>query len=90
MPKLVRALNDDRDFAWRTRMTRGVYYLRPRWDSDTELNDADFNIHAFSVWTAGATLLAELCWSESRKAGCLRSRFSAVERLFSNVLDKRS
>jgi AcrR family transcriptional regulator len=74
------------DFAWRTRMTRGVYYMHPEWSDEDELNHTDFNVHAFSVWTAGATLLAEACWSGTRRARCLRSQFSDAEQRFSGTM----
>jgi AcrR family transcriptional regulator len=71
------------DFAWRTRMTRGVYYMHPQWSDQDELTNMDFSVHAFSVWTVGATLLAQACWSEERRARCLHSRFSDAEQRFS-------
>ncbi|QBR02765.1 TetR/AcrR family transcriptional regulator [Paraburkholderia pallida] len=71
------------DFAWRTRMTRGVYYLHPEWSDQDELNATDFSVHAFSVWTVGATLLAQACWTGKRREQCLHSRFAEAEQRFS-------
>ncbi|AQV96862.1 TetR/AcrR family transcriptional regulator [Cupriavidus necator] len=73
------------DLAWKTRMTRGVYYLHPRWDADSRLGAVDFTVHALSIWTLGATLIAESCCRPPATIACLRRRFAEAERIFPNV-----
>jgi len=69
------------DFAWKTRMTRGVYYFyRP---GETERFEATaFNMHVFSIWGAGSTLLAESLWREHKIAALLRARLRQVGNWF--------
>jgi len=69
------------EFAWKTRMTCGIYYFyRP---GETEHFDAAaFNMHVFSIWGAGRTLLAEALWREHRIAPLLRARLKQAGRWF--------
>lgn len=73
---------DMADMAFKTRMTRGVYYLHPNWDADSRLSAIDFSIHAVSIWALGATLMAEACYAPPVAIQHLRRRFSEAEHVF--------
>ena len=69
------------DFAWKTRMTRGVYYFYRAGETE-HFDAAAFNMHVFSIWGAGNTLLAEALWKENRIAALLRGRLEQAGGLF--------
>lgn len=72
---------DMAQFAWKTRMTRGVYYFYRAGETE-HFDAAAFNMHVFSIWGAGCTLLAETLWQENKIAGLLRLRLEQVGEWF--------
>lgn len=73
------------EFAWKTRMTRGVYYFYRAAEGAIEFGTAAFNVHAYSVWAAGVTLLAEAGWSPRRLEELLFARLERAGGLFPAV-----
>lgn len=69
------------DFAWTMRMSRGFYYLR-RATPEQGLSTTAFNVHVYSIWSAGMLLLAEACWSPRRRETLVRRRLQRAAEVF--------
>jgi AcrR family transcriptional regulator len=70
------------DFAWKTRILRGVYHLFLERPEDYRFDAAAFNRYVFSSWSAGATLLAQASWQPARLTPLLHDRLERVGSLF--------
>lgn len=82
------------EFAWHSRMQRGVYHLYiDRRDDRTAaphramtmrpFTSQDFARHALAFWAAGATLYAEATWTPRRAPELLVARFGQINKLAS-------
>jgi len=67
-----------RDFAWRTRLLRGVYHLRVEQPENFPFSPAAFDRFAFANWSTGATLLAQAGWPKHCVASLLHMRLARM------------